>query len=52
MTHRANGVADFVGDTRTQAAKRSELGLLHARVHQTGVFEKDEYRAIAIPVFA
>ncbi len=46
MTERADRVADFVRDARTQAAERGELGLLDLFREQARVLEKDQHRPV------
>ena len=42
MAHRADGIADFMGDAGGQPAERGKLALLHALGHEAGVLEKDQ----------
>ncbi len=42
MAHRADGIADLVGDAGGQPAERGKLALLHALGHEAGVLEENQ----------
>jgi hypothetical protein len=52
MAHCADRVADLVRDAGAQAPERCQFRLLHARVEDAGVLEKNQQRAIPIAAFA